>query len=100
MIRVARDAVGLRDLVRSYAVLVDGVKVAKVGRGRSIDVPVTLGHHTVRVAIAWLGSGEWGVDLAAGEVGSFVCRPSGGPFALGQLRSGSPDYIDLRPASE
>ena len=100
-VRVVRSPEGWRDHFGRYNVLVDGVERAKLGRGETVDIAVPPGHHTVRVKINWAGSPEWGVDLDEGEIGTFVCRPGGGPLkAFRQIQKDSETYIDLRPADD
>src|SRR5438105_10701211 len=100
LIRVRRSGGGGRDRFRSYTVLVDDQKVGKLRRGEEGEFSVAPGKHRLRLKIDWKDSAEWGVTLAAGEVGDFVCGPAGGAggAVIGQLAAGEDHYIDLHPA--
>jgi hypothetical protein len=77
-------------------VLVDDNKVGKLRRGEQREFPVPPGRHRVRMKIDWKNSAEWGVSLASGEVGEFVCGPAGGPVgAVMGDPGGEGHYIDL-----
>ena len=55
---------------RRYKIYVDGVKVAAIRVGKTIEIPVAAGPHTVKAKLDWCSSPEVTVDVAPG-------RPSG-----------------------
>jgi hypothetical protein len=50
---VVRDRRGWRDRARSYELVLDGVRVAKIRRGQRIELPISPGRHKVFMRINW-----------------------------------------------
>lgn len=94
--RVRRPSDAWRDRYRSYRVLIDGSGVGRLRRGEQLEVTVSPGPHRVRIRIDWSGSKEVVVDVAEGQVVSFVAAPprrSIGPLDL----LGGSSWVELRP---
>lgn len=90
-ITLSRAKGGGRDLFRAYKVLVDDIEVAKIRRGRRLSLPVSAGHHTVRLTIDWCSSVPLELDLAPGASAELACAPAGPGFT-------ADTYIDLQRA--
>lgn len=74
-IRLHRAPHGLRDLLRAYTVLLDGVKVGELRRGESLTFELTPGHHTVRFKIDFASSRTLAFTMAPVEQLEVVCSP-------------------------
>jgi hypothetical protein len=76
----------LRDAIRQYTVVVDGVRVGKVGAGESFVLDVAAGIHVVQIRIDGFGSARLSVECAAGAEVSLTCRPRDpSPFAVDDI---------------
>ena len=69
-----RDNVGL---LRTYRVLLDGERVARLGRCQSCDLPVSPGRHVLRVAVDWTRSPDLPIELGPDETAYVLCRSAG-----------------------
>jgi hypothetical protein len=68
-----------RDRLIGYRVLIDGRRVAKIGRGQRIEIPVTPGRHVIFLRSIWVGSHFVPFEARAGQVLRFCCEPGGFP---------------------
>jgi hypothetical protein len=89
-----------QDLLRDYAIVVDGVQLASVANGAEARLTLKPGRHTVQIKIDWCSSPLLTVDLEAGASQMLECGPHGS-LILGMLyltlwRS---QYIWLRMAA-
>ncbi|MEM8944593.1 MAG: hypothetical protein AAGD11_05355 [Planctomycetota bacterium] len=71
-IRVSRTT-SLADGLRAYRIRVNGKTVGKVMPGKSVDIPVSAGQHSVVAKVDWCGSQTLDVDVRAGEVVNLQC---------------------------
>ncbi|MGH3401971.1 MAG: hypothetical protein ACRDRJ_05530 [Streptosporangiaceae bacterium] len=96
MIVLERDRTGMRDIFRSYTVVVDGNSVGKIKRGERLELPIAVGHHRIHLQIDWGRSPKLDIDARAGDVIRFSCRPGGSPAAgFRDAFSGSEGYISF-----
>jgi hypothetical protein len=58
---------GWYGLLRSYKILVDGVVIASLWRGRTVAIEVEPGAHSVATKMDWVQSEPLEVVVAAGE---------------------------------
>lgn len=72
IIRVSRVS-SFIDSFRSYRIAVDGKWVASVSAGRSIDIPVSAGRHSVVARIDWCGSPTLHCSVDPGETLNLEC---------------------------
>ena len=75
-VRVTRAPEGFADLMRSYAVVLDGHEVAKLRRGESWEFRIRPGIHRLQMRIDWSGSPELEFTVAADHVAAFTCAPA------------------------
>lgn len=75
-ILVERDGDSSRDILRGYAIAVDGHKAGSVRRKRSCTIPVRSGEHVVQLSIDWCKSPEVRVTVPAGGTVRLVCGPA------------------------
>ncbi|MFC1442704.1 hypothetical protein ABUW04_31070 [Streptacidiphilus sp. N1-10] len=98
---LSRDRGGYRDVLRRYAVLVDGVQVGLIGRGQTLRLAVAAGEHRLQLKIDWCSSVPLTAVVEAGEDVCFVCAPGGGAAeAVGAVTAGMDAYITLRQAKD
>src|SRR5262249_52036256 len=90
------------DMLRAYAILVDGVRHALIRRGETIVIKVAPGYHQVAAVIDWCRSNPIELEAASGglyvlEVGSNVskCRLF---LAWTYITTWSDRYLYLREA--
>jgi len=57
---------GYNGMLRDAAVLVDGQKVGAVGNGKSIEIAVAPGQHTIKTRMDWMTSEPLVLDAAPG----------------------------------
>jgi hypothetical protein len=74
---LSRDRRGPRDLLRSYAVIVDGEQVAKIRRGQRLELPVAAGRHVIFLKIDWCKSPNVEFEAQPGEKIQLTCAPGG-----------------------
>jgi hypothetical protein len=58
-----------------WAVYVDGVQVARILAGQTLEFPVEPGAHTLRLGEGWRRSREVSIMVPPGRQARFVCRP-------------------------
>jgi hypothetical protein len=68
------------DRYRTWDVVVDGEVVGSVGNGRTCELPVPCGTHTVRVGHRWLASPDRTFTIKYADQFEFVCRPRPNPM--------------------
>jgi hypothetical protein len=96
MIVLSRKRRASRDIFRSYLVMVDGERAAKVRQGGTVEVPVPPGRHEVHLKIDWCRSPSIEFDARAGEVIKLFAEPGGSAFeGMSKILSESDDYISL-----
>lgn len=66
-VRFIRDA-GYRDSLRRYAVVVDGLKAARLGPHEMLDLVIAPGQHWVRLRVDWSGSRKVRTTVGPDEV--------------------------------
>lgn len=74
---VRREKALFHDLLRDYAVLVDGREVARVSNGAEVAFDVAPGKHTIQMKIDWCGSAKLEINPAMGETVILTCGPNG-----------------------
>lgn len=72
IIRVTRTT-SYADRIRAYRIVIDGQEVARVRAGQSVDIPATLGAHTVVARVDWCGSPTLNCNTHQGEVIQLEC---------------------------
>jgi hypothetical protein len=83
----------------AYAVVLDGVKVARVKRGETCTIETDAGHHEVRLAVDWCRSPTVSFELAAGQEARLRCWPNARPLTiLHRATLGRANYIGLELA--
>jgi hypothetical protein len=98
-VRVERDGNRWRDRTRGYRVLLDGAEAGRVQHGSVWQLPVTPGHHRLRLAIDWCRSPAVEFDVQPGETACFRCAPSGNSWRiLYDATIGWGRYVSLTPA--
>ena len=79
-ITIERASRGWLGSARSYRVLLDGNRVARVRYGQSVTVPAAAGHHDLQLAISWARSPKLELDVVEGEDLRILCGPNGNPL--------------------
>ena len=98
-IQVTRAKGGRTDKFRAYAVVLDGVRVARIKRGETRTIETDEGHHELRLAVDWCRSSTVSFELAAGQEARFRCWPNARPLTiLYHVTLGSANYIGLELA--
>jgi hypothetical protein len=69
-------------IFRRYAVILDGVRVARLGRAGSCTLNVPPGRHQLMVAIDWIKSGPLDLDVSAGQEIRATCGARGNALTL------------------
>jgi hypothetical protein len=64
------------DSARRYRILVDDQDVKNIGSGKSIEIPVESGDHTIVLKIDWCGSNKLPFSIRQGENLQFECGSS------------------------
>jgi len=70
----------LLDRYRKWDVVVDGAVIGSVPNGRTCELPVPCGTHTVSVGHRWLASPVRTFSVRYAEEVEFVCRPRPHPL--------------------
>jgi hypothetical protein len=82
----ARITVGrVKDYVgvfRSYSVVIDGAKVGRVKRGKSLTVDVEPGHHELHLEQDWMRSPSVNLMLGDREEALLRCQARGNPVTV------------------
>ena len=68
------------DRYRKWKVVVDGDVVGSVPNGRTCELPVPCGTHTLRVGHRWLASPVRRFSVTYADEVAFVCRPRPHPM--------------------
>jgi hypothetical protein len=93
---LSRERGGWRDRARSYDVVIDGERVAKIKRGSQVELPVAPGRHEIVLRIDWCGSPVLELEIQPGDSTQLSCAPSGSPAGGLVNVLASPDsYIRL-----
>lgn len=58
---------GYNGMLRDAAILVDGVKVGAVGNGKSVEVQIAPGAHTIQTRMDWIKSEPLQLTAVAGQ---------------------------------
>jgi hypothetical protein len=99
LLEVARLRSGARDVLRSYQVLVDDQRVARLRRGGVARIDVEPGEHVLQIKIDWQASESIRFTAQAGDLFRFECAPGGKPSAVAAFSRTEP-YILLRVMDE
>ncbi|MGH8498657.1 MAG: hypothetical protein ACRERV_07620 [Methylococcales bacterium] len=75
ILKVTRDA-GYADLMRAYAVMIDGKKIGELENGKSKEFPISAGDHTITARIDWCGSETLRFHAKDGDSLSFTISSS------------------------
>ena len=94
VIALTRSPGGWRDSRRSYSVMLDGHKVAKVRRGERLELPVSAGHHELYLKIDWCTSQTVELEAPPGAVIEMYCEPE--PEGAFTERPDDPTWLDVR----
>lgn len=78
-VHIERAQDGDTDRLRSYNVILDGIKAASVKRGQSLTLETGAGHHTLHIAIDWCRSPSVDIDLLPGQRVHIRCWPNARP---------------------
>lgn len=81
-IRLGRRSDVWTNRFRTFAVILNGQRVGRIGRGEVLDWDVPAGDFTLRVTIDWCGSPQLSGRIEAGQVRTFEV---GNGDALGGL---------------
>ena len=96
---VSRDKPLWQDRARNYQLLVDGKRIAEIGHGASVRIPLSPGRHTVQMKIDWCYSALLELDFAAGRLEVLECGANSNPFvALFYITLWRKNYLWLRQA--
>jgi hypothetical protein len=77
VIRLRRQPGFYRDSLRKYRVRIDGSPAGAIAPGEAMDFVVPPGEHRVRMTLDRLWTSRQAViEIDAGEVAEFTCRPS------------------------
>ena len=79
-ITIARAARGWWGAARSWRVLIDDRRVARVRYGQTVTVVATPGRHELQLALDWARSPKLQLDLAEGHELHVRCGPHGNPL--------------------
>ncbi|MCU7726955.1 hypothetical protein ODJ79_24780 [Actinoplanes sp. KI2] len=66
---------------RSYKIYVNGVKVAGIRTGKTVDIPLPPGEHRIKVKIDWCSSPELIVNIGPGQRAFLDVRRGGATAA-------------------
>ena len=83
----------LGDMLRAYAVVIDGNKVGDIRRGETRTFDVAPGRHEIHLEIDWAKSRNLELNLSSGDVASLTC--SARPPNAGWTVLASKNYIKL-----
>ena len=79
MLRVSRHN-HILDRYRKWDIVVDGDVVGSVPNGRTCELPIPCGAHTIRVGHRWLASPVRTFAIKYADEVEFVCRPRPNPM--------------------
>ena len=69
-------ATTIADSARNYKVLIDNRDVGKIETGKTIEIPMAPGNHTIVLKIDWCGSNRIPFSINPGENLQFECGSS------------------------
>lgn len=72
LIRVTRTT-SYPDRIRAYRIVIDGMEVARINAGQSVDIPVAAGMHSVVARVDWCGSPTLRFNIGDGETIHLEC---------------------------
>lgn len=93
---VQRPSGRWRDLLRSYVVVVDGVRVGTIRSGGELVVSLLPGHHRIEARIDWTGSEPVELVLHPGESAVLGVQPAGGAVRSLDQIVGHDRYLSLQ----
>jgi hypothetical protein len=100
-IQLSRAHGGYRDLLRRYAVLIDGVQAGRIGRGQTLRFDVPPGVHKLQLKIDWCVSTRLTAEVEPGKSVYFACSPGGDVSeGLAAVTANKGDYISLWQTAE
>jgi hypothetical protein len=73
----------LGGLVASYRVYIDGLRVARLGRGKAMTFDLRPGEHVLKIKIPYCDSGDFTFRVAPGRVVNLTCRAR--PYSRGSV---------------
>lgn len=94
-LEIVREGGGWADRGRSYHVLVDGEKVARIRRGQAQVVAIEPGYHEVHLTIDWARSPSVEVQVDAGQRVRLRCWSNVRPFRAARGLANPGDWIGL-----
>lgn len=96
VIAVTRVRGGWRDLLRKYVIVIDGAVAGRIGRGQTVELPVTPGRHEIFLKVDWCRSPSMELDAISGEAIDLRCASGGSAMeGLGAITVGASSYISL-----
>lgn len=87
LVRVERVQVRWRDEAKPYEILVDDEKVGTVFSGRTTEIVVTPGRHSLKLKVGWAGSPSVSFAAEEDDTIEFVCRNNSGLLEWRLLQS-------------
>ncbi len=99
VIRLSRAQEGWRDSLRSYRVRLDGVRVGKISRGKTLEFSVEPGVHRLQLTIDWASSRLYAFRLTDDQTAEFSCKPHGAYYEVWRSFITVGEYIELVPLS-
>ena len=97
VIRLARAQAGWRDSLRSDRVWLDGARVGKISRGKTLEFNVEPGVHGLQLTIDWASSRRYAFRLTDDQTAEFSCKPAGGYYGVWRPFVTVSEYIELVP---
>ena len=61
------------DFLRSYSVLIDDQRVARIRNGQTLEMEVAPGRHTIFLRQDWMRTNELSFELTENQVAEFEC---------------------------
>ena len=90
----------IENTARRYKIYVDGVKVAAIGNGKTIEIPVAVGEHRVKARLDWCSSPEVVVNVTAGQRAALAVGTVGPVYNMLANQLFRPNrYLALDPVS-
>lgn len=87
---------GFQNRYRAYQVKIDGTVVANLRNGRSVEIAVTPGVHSVQLTVDWFWSSRIvDVRVYSTQQRTLICRPRRFYEAMFDLRINSTTYLNL-----
>ena len=98
LVEVRRSGSARHDALRRYRLLVDGIEVGRLGRGKTARVRVPAGRHTVQMEIDGATSQPLPIDVAPDVTLSLVCEPAASTLHSRDHLERPDTHILLRPS--